>query len=710
MMVPLFHHAARSFAQGEYPFWMETVMGGLPLYDSPMFSAEYPFYLLRLPLFSDPVAGMWAVHWLILLHLVILAANSFVMLRCLGLTAFPAAFGAALLATCPNSFDYAEWVNVIAPYSWFPLVVAGMVLALDPVRGRSGILLGGVALGLLCLASPAQPLLHAVVVGAALFVHAVLRRARAGRGAEVPGMAARFAAMGALGFVLGSPALVPAVLAMKDSVRFNGEFPPILGGDPVPLDHSLHGQLTPAELAGTLLPVEVTRLNGHSFIGLGAGLFACLGLARVGRHRHALPLALLGAYGLLSATGTHLGFAYLNHVLPLMDRFRQPQRHLFLFVLSAAVLAGFGLQHVLAARRLTDQRTLALAAVFFALAALSFGAPLAWLDLGAAVVIGTGGLLGAALVVAARRRGRRAGAVAGAIVIVAASFWYPTRIPALEDGDTFGPTNVRMHAVLRDLAKLPDLGSYRLVFLDPDDSQFWSMNGSYYGFRTVQAYMNPLPFRQWDEVFQRFHLRHYYPLLGARYVLCKPPCDAAMLQDYRPLRSLDRYSLLETDSAQPLYSVFGRVAGFYNNAEEFYSLVDGGGDIRAAVLVDAGGEDGRRVAAWLGAGGVPEASVQQLQRTPNRLRVRVRSDRRAVLVVNQYHRPAWRASRDGAAVPVLRLNLNQLGVLVGAGVSEVELSYQPLLFVWLLWLERGTMLALMGALAWQAWARRRRQT
>jgi len=708
MVVPLFHHASRCFAAGEYPYWIEMVMGGLPLYDSPMFSVEYPLYLLRLPLFTDPVRAMWAVHAVSVLHLGILAATSYVMMRCLRLAWLPAAFGAAVLTTCPNSFDYAEWVNMSAPYSWFPLVVAGMVLALDPSRGMAGVLIGGTALGLLCLAMPAQALIHACFVGAVLFAFAAQRRRRAGDRAAIRGMVRRFAALGALGLLLGSPALIPATLAMKGTIRFNGEFPAIIGGDSVPLAHSLHGQLTPAELAGTLLPVQVTKLNGHSFIGLGAGLFACLGLTQIGRHRQAAAMAFLAAYGLLSATGTHLGFAYLNHVLPLMNKFRQPPRHLFLFVLAASALAAIGLQRVLAAPRLRERRILTFTLVFAVLAALSLCAPLPWLDPRAAAVIAGGALLGAGLVVVGRHRRARLAAVAGAVTIVAANFAYPTRVPTLEDGDTFGAANMAMHGVLKEVAALPQASAYRVLFLAGDDTQFLSMDGIYYGIRTVQAYMNPLPYRQFDEVFQRFNLRHYYPMLGARYVLCDR-CDERMLADYRPLRSLGKFTLLTTEAAQPLYAVRGRVSGTYRDAEAFYALVDGGADVQTGLLV-ADTVDGRRVTGWLPDGAVPSASVQEVSRTVNRMRVRVTSDRPAVLVVNQYRRSPWEAKVNGAPVPTHEVNLNQIGVLVGAGTSEVELEYRPTLYRILLGVERATSaLLLLGAFLWTARQARRKR-
>jgi hypothetical protein len=696
MIIPLFHNASACFGRGEYPYWMETVMGGLPLYDSPMFSAEYPLYLLRLPLFGDPVAGMIAVHWLSVLHLAVLAVNAYVLMRCLRLACLPAALGAALLAGSPNSIAYAEWVNIIAPYSWFPLVIAGLVKCLSARRGGAGIVMGGVALGLLCLASPAQALLHTVVVSAVFVVHGAWRRFRRGDAAGVAPMLVRASALFVLGFVIGAPALVPAVRSAHETIRFNSDFPPVIGGGAIPFKQALHGQLELADLAGALLPLQVPHLTGNPFIGLGAACFAMLGLARWRQARFVVPLALIASYGLLSATGEHLGFAALNHALPFLDKFRQPPRHLFLFVFGSSALAGSGLQYLLSARRLLKPGALLLGAGFVLLATLALRAPREWLAPGSEMVTIGLALLGILLALLARQRGRRL-AVVGVLAIVAANAGYPTHVPSLDDGDLFAATHQRIHGILPDLVELPDAAASRFVFLDGDETQFWSMSGSYYGIRSFQAYMNPLPYRQWDEVFQRFHLRHYYPMLGARYLLCSV-CELPVVQDYQPLRTIDGYSLYESREAQPLYSVAGQVSGTYRDAEEFYSLIDERGPGAGGVFVDVSEPDAGSLSEWLAGGGRISASVTQTRRSSNHREVVVDSDRRGLLVLNEYARPEWRAFRGDVPVTIHKVNLNQVGVLIGAGRSEIRFEYRPTLFILLLWLERATLLVLGLAL------------
>lgn len=71
----------------------------------------------------------------------------------------------------------------------------------------------------------------------------------------------------------------------------------------------------------------------------------------------------------------------------------------------------------------------------------------------------------------------------------------------------------------------------------------------------------------------------------------------------------------------------------------------------------------------------PQGTVQWVQRLPHVLRIRVTSDRPALLMVldNYYH--AWQARVDGVEVPLLRANHTFRAIPVGAGVNEVTLSY-----------------------------------
>jgi hypothetical protein len=98
------------------------------------------------------------------------------------------------------------------------------------------------------------------------------------------------------------------------------------------------------------------------------------------------------------------------------------------------------------------------------------------------------------------------------------------------------------------------------------------------------------------------------------------------------------------------------------------------------------------------AGRPVEGSVTWLERTPNRLRLAVESDGPALLVIADNWYPAWRATVNEAAAPVLRANHTLRAVPVPEGASSVELVYRSGVVTWSLWmsvlLTAGLLIAL----------------
>src|SRR6266480_2754327 len=106
LLQPIFHHVSSSFSRGEYPYWMNTVVAGLPLYNSPQFSPDYPFYFFHSGLYSSPLNALIDTNHVILLHFFIFYLNSYVMLRIFRLAPIPALLGASLFAFSPNTWGY----------------------------------------------------------------------------------------------------------------------------------------------------------------------------------------------------------------------------------------------------------------------------------------------------------------------------------------------------------------------------------------------------------------------------------------------------------------------------------------------------------------------------------------------------------------------------------------------------------------------------
>ena len=114
-----------------------------------------------------------------------------------------------------------------------------------------------------------------------------------------------------------------------------------------------------------------------------------------------------------------------------------------------------------------------------------------------------------------------------------------------------------------------------------------------------------------------------------------------------------------------------------------------------AAVVEASAE---AVAEWglVDMDGSPaaEGAVSIISYTPERIVIRVSSERPAFLVLKDAYFPGWRATVNGEAVDVVPTNVLFRGVPVPAGESEVVFSYMPT--AWL----TGLGLSLAGGLMW----------
>lgn len=702
-LLPLFNHISKSFSHGEYPYWINTIVAGIPLYNSPQFSLTYPFYFFQSGLYSTPLDALVQVHYVTFLHLFIAYLNSYILLRVLRLGFLPALLGASLFVFSPNMYSYGGWINIIAPYVWFPLVVAAVFLILENEHAKTGILLGALSFALLILASPAQPLIHIVYVIGILYLFNAARRLRNKERAALHAATRNLCAMGALAFLLASPVLVPVLLNSKEMIRFIGDGPGVVGYSKIPFAAFTIGQLEIRHLAGSLIALDMPSVIGDSFVGMSAALLALFAIFKRRTNWIVLPVLLISLYALLSSTGNHLGLAKLNYHLPLINKIREPGRHLFLYVMGVSILAAFGFAYLIEALEegysaVFKSKHLAVAGMFLVLLGASLSVDLP--DKGSLskwVLLALFGLTFGLLLLLPRFNGRlrKIIPVLAALLIVYANLQYPWYLPKLQDGDYFAAENLRSHKTLEELAKIHEARGYRIIFDDKTfSSQYWSMNASYYGLRSFQAFMNPLPSaKQFDQVFQQFSVRHYYPLLGGKYYLCSS-CNAEILRDYDFQREINGYKLYVAAQALPRYTIVSRVAGAYDNADDFYGKINEGYDYTKEAYFAK--QDAQAIQSWVG--NQPEPPKYVLKEgfaSFNNLRLSIHVKERAIFLLNEYYSKDWKVRVNGVSTNALKVNLNQVGVPLEKGANMIEFEYRPTLFIWLLWMQRITFLCLV---------------
>jgi hypothetical protein len=701
----LFSRASEIALTGNSPYWLDTVLGGFPLYQTPHFSVTYPFYFFGLLDYGKALQVLYTLSYVTCFQSLILYLNLYVLLRVAGAGGLASLCGATVGLISGNTEVSAHWIAIAAAWSWFPLLVAGMIRLLRAPLAFGSIALVSLSAALICTATPAQPVIQSAFCCGIFFIVATFWLWRREGIAAAGRLLAGLGISGIVAFGLAAVAFVPMTLATGGMIR-HGPRVPLIGHASIPWDSFNLHQLDPSALSHILLDSSDLRVIG----GLYVGPLALLGVTLcVVTYRRAdaftrfllLTFGALALYFLLAGFGTHFGLAYIHFYIPLLNRIREAGRYLALFTMFTAVLTGLGLQVIVdVASGNLDLKNgwghyfrigvpvgllvFGLALAFdhhqnvsgcFVLAIL----PLAWMLWPACTgwerLVGIGLLLMACL----------------------ASVLSPPDTKPFSVSEYLLPDNLKSHRVLRRLAQLPDIGQYRVVVVDsalrPPN---WGNNASYYGIRTFYLNCTPVPYDQFREMFDEREV-NLRKLRGAKYFVCgqnSMPFDP----NARLLFTESGYRIYEAPDPMERYTLVHSIIPFANE-NSFRTRLAAGLDYRHVAAVEI--TKGQVIPAVLrnmqkiGTDTpVLDDLVQPIFRTPNVVGVLADSTKPGLLVLNERWSNDWHARINSRPARVLRVNFTQPAVIVPVGQSYVEFEYKPTLFWVLLILQRLTFVIL----------------
>jgi hypothetical protein len=479
--------------------------------------------------------------------------------------------------------------------------------------------------------------------------------------------------------------------------------------------------------------------DNHEGAGLVLLLLAAVSFAGGARRGLRWFLAGLGGTALLFALGTHTPVWGLFYAfLPGIRLFRAPSQAMFLFGFAAATLAALGVDRLLGAAEKDDGEAKGVARVLWAgagvmalLALLAGSGALTslWtsllyadLDAGKAAALETlrpflvrGAFLSAVLATAlvgvfwAARRAllAPAGVIAALTVLAAAD---QLRV----DGSFVQTLDFRQwSAADPNLQALLDRerGSnepYRLLSLSRGGQD---VKPAMYGIELAAGH-HPNDLSRYRELIgmvgsgfpENLVNPNIRRILNVRYILWPDrelgPVGAEGVLSRTTQPGGQPYETLLADAGLPRARLVG-AATVKSDAEAVPYMLSEAFDPEGEVVLPE--------APPVALGGGPVAGeVRWEERTPNRLRLSVTSDRPALLVVADNWFPAWRATVNGSEAPVLRAYHTLRAVPVPQGSSTVEMAYHSDVLVRSLWL---SVAALAGLVALGVWglARERRR-
>ena len=703
---PIFSEVSRLALSGSVPYYLPDIGTGFPVFESPHFSILYPLYFFGLLSYGGPLASLYTLTHLTLLHLLVFYVNLYVLLRCATVPPWAAYVGASVGMLARNTELYASWITIAASYAWLPLVLAGGVLLLRSPGKARGILVFSVAAGLLALASPSQAVIHATLSCLILFAAGTIWLCLQRRFGEVWRLAWSLVVCGGIAFGLAAAAILPLYIATGEMIRHVAAGATVIGHAHIPWKSFNLIQLSLSQAAGVVIRPTWIHIVGSPYVGplgLIGALLTAIYFRRLDPFPRILVLAfgIIGLYGLLSGFGTNLGLAYINFHLPLIDKIREAGRHLVLFVIGVSFLSGLG--YNLLAQRLKRHKAQRSARSLVAPVALTliFAGIILWelLQNGQGRSPTSFWVVGLAPILFVVGRSCRVSEYkdvtsAGLLVSVAAMV-IPVRGLSVSQSDFNKPINLLSHRVLQRVASESDVRDYRVDYRDAVfDNKFWAMNGSYYGIKSFYNQLTPQPYAQFCFMLLA-SVPHLRAMMGARYVLCGPG-NSPLDPNARQISEIEGYRLYENPSPMGRLTLVHRVAGRINDQAAFVQVIGKGFNYLSEAYVSPA--DFKKVRAFLHNSQPPSTAQDNIFKIidqPNRSYSTVECDSASLLVLNEWFTPAWKVRVNGKKHSALRVNQWQTGVLLPPGTNRVEFEYSPTLFGALTALNRITIVLLL---------------
>jgi hypothetical protein len=663
---PVLVTAARSLADGVFPFWNPYSNGGQPLLADPQAALLYPLTWLALSeIRGFDGASFLAMEGLVPLHFSLAGAFSYLAGRVL----LGSRIGAAVAAVTFTYSGYftsfpVQQLPILRTVTWLPLQVLLLWLAVHR-RDLRWCLAGGVAFGVAVLAGhPQTAFLEAVGLTLCALTWTWQEAARTRRWPRRSVLA--------LGVVIGVGAglsavqWVPTLEFMRLSSRQAVGYDYLSAGFSlweVPLD-----LLAPRVLGG-LAP----------YVGLLPLVLAGVAMW-VRRSQHVPMAAVLGLAGLLLSLGGHT-FLYplLYQLAPGFDLFRHQERAIFLFTFGIALLAGIGAT-VVCGRVSRRERWRTVQVVWVAavglvgLAALSIAAYAGQLS---AEVSGQGvqrwremvhwlffavlmlGLAIGVVLARARVRSLRAampGLLLALIALDLLTVSWEANLERRRPDEVYRPSEIvkRLQADV-GLARVDDRGVLN------------GNHGLVYGIPSVtQSFI--LHLARLEEAGFRLPQARLYDLLNVEFVVAREARpefgEVIWREQFRDVTNLlFRRSAFGAARVVP-------VAQPVRDPQEAWDLIaQADFDPREVVVLET------PLDRELGRGG--SGAVARYERRWDRVYASVSAPTGGYLVMSEMAYPGWTASVDGVDAELLRANALLRGLWLPPGDHEVALRFEP---------------------------------
>lgn len=656
----------RCVLSGELPLWNPYDRAGYAFAAEPQSGVYDPItwlvVLISLPFKSAP---SWLISLKALLYYALASAGVAAFLQPLDkkLTRLPnwAVAVGVLAYTVGGRMDKLKDQSGLWPSAWAPWLLVALRFALRRPSWRRGVALG--AVGGLCVASGYPPvavrlaLLLLVPMGVLWLVQAVLNANKEG------GLRAYFVGLAQC----GGAAAVVVVGLVSAQVLATAQVLPMTMRAELPLAEVLASSVELVHGRGLLAPGEA-KVSVLLYAGVVTGLALALGCVRKAERAESILLVGLGVFGFLLACGHNAPVLPALAELPGFRSFRIAGHFIVLSSVATCVVAPRGL--AMLAERDGDLAAKILApclAVFGTAVYLRYAFEPS--TVGKAAVLLSAGVLAAFPFLPERRALRPA---AG---------WILATLIGLD----IAAGNRPVAEILQPPPDVERPARLAEAVQDPQNRMAdfsWARNrpGPRTGTRDLVGARPALTDRHYMRLYKAAQ-RHpnLLAVMGVEAAAFGRPAKARTRLRSLPGSEGEDRAIRVVPHPWPRVFFTDHIEHEKNAKRAAKALRTG--DARAVVF----GADAQAVAARDGSEAV---ELQADFRSVNRIELSVDAPSDGLVVFNEAWDPGWRATVDGADVPIHRVNLLHRAVEVPAGPHEVELRYRPpgLRLLSLLWL------------------------
>jgi len=709
--------------QGSFPFWDMYADGGRSFIGETQTGAFYPLNVLMglLPRNAKGLVPVSLIEGFVILHAFLAALFMYGLARHFGLNPFGAFVAGVTFAFCGSVGVRAfAQVNLFYASVWLPCVFWCYSKSLKAVETSRQLLLvnlAGLTLALSLLAGHHQPFIYAslAIIGIAAALWLRIRKYPAGSVCPRPLIVRQTLLLFVFAIAYASLQLLPSLEYSRLAYRWVDSVNPTLVGQRAPYSVVGTDNLLPPHGLILMLFPYITAAENSPYLGILPLLLVLFAVPLVRKHRVvglALGLALVSALLSLGHFSPLHGLAYA--LVPGFDKGREASRIFLVAHFGLSVLAGFGCQAFFtpAPRALRKVRTrivlvftalslavclITLATYFYQTQALSqdpnYGAPaFACLLLLATSMLALARTFGFA-------RAKSLQLAVALILLFDFHFLLSAHIRLKRDFDRKGNFEPKQYYSQDDVIRF--LQSYNGQFrVDFRDDYYPKNSGEVFRLETINGY-GATSLKQ----FYHFQAEAYPPgnvftdMLNVRYVVSQVGLDLPVAFQGQNSKVYENPGFLPR----------AWLAAHVEVKSDFTEMVplfrDPSFDPYLVAYVEQPPGDSQSLTApaqalnqTTGASSSKSEAAVFVREGPNRFRVEAHCATPKLLIVSQNWYPGWTARVNGLRRPVERVNGTLMGVLVGAGVSQVEFRYRPTGFFWAL----GMVVAALGILTFSA--------